>query len=196
MEHKFINLLVTKPSSCSFCLCHAWSMLWSWWRETKTCSLLMAYKTQYWETLSFQVSGSEMLQILHSGNSHWVTINTVETSHPEGYQITGGYQITVTPCQWQVLPGYSREKSIPSPLTWFKLLFTSPFNDSRNPVEWNSLVVARSLTASDRHTQHHIRLYTNMADRILSRGLWRHTKLLYTCTLINTLSAVFNHSNV
>ena len=34
-------------------------------------------------TLSFQVSGSEMVQVLHSGNSHWVTISTVGTSHPE-----------------------------------------------------------------------------------------------------------------
>ena len=78
------------------------------------------------------------------------------------------------------LHGYSREKPIPSFLTEFKLLFTSPFDDSSNPVEWNSLVAARSLTASDHHTQHHICLYTNMADRILSRGLWRHTKLLCT----------------
>ena len=34
-------------------------------------------------TLSFQVSGNKVVQMLLSGNSHWVTISTVGTSHPE-----------------------------------------------------------------------------------------------------------------
>ena len=34
-------------------------------------------------TLSFQVSGNKMVQMLLSGNSHWVTISTVGTSHSE-----------------------------------------------------------------------------------------------------------------
>ena len=35
------------------------------------------------ETLSFQVCGDEMVQVLHSGGSHWITISTVGTSYPE-----------------------------------------------------------------------------------------------------------------
>lgn len=35
------------------------------------------------ENLSFQVCGSEMVQILHSGSSHWITINTVGSNHPQ-----------------------------------------------------------------------------------------------------------------
>ena len=35
------------------------------------------------ENLSFQVCGSEMVQILHSGSSHWITISTVGANHPQ-----------------------------------------------------------------------------------------------------------------
>ena len=34
------------------------------------------------ETLQFSVAGDESVQILRSGGSHWFTISTVDTNHP------------------------------------------------------------------------------------------------------------------
>ncbi len=35
------------------------------------------------QTLTFDVATDESVQILHSGNNHWVTISTVGTEHPK-----------------------------------------------------------------------------------------------------------------